>query len=305
MSKKIAYLISAYTEPKTLANLIKAINTSFADIFIHIDKKVDAGPFYEMINLSENIYFVPDNLRIKVYWGGYSQVEMQESLIKYMFSFKRDYDMAVSLTGTDYPIVSNKTILKNLCDTEKQYIIGYNISNEEYVNGSKRPSHKDRFVYYYRMDGNRIIRGVIRRLKIKKVRSYEDLNYNFYYGSEYWALSYECLKEIVDIYDHDKNLQSILKTSFAPSESWIHTIFFNSQWKHYGIQYEDWNHRELQYLSPLTYFDYRGRVKVLKADDFETALSSKKMFARKIIVGESDALIAKINKSRNDIINEG
>lgn len=300
INKKIAYLISAYTEPLSLKNLVDAVDDERVDIFIHIDKKVDIVPFYNAIQKKSNIFFLPDNLRIKVFWGGYSQVEMQNNMIKYMFSLKRKYEKIVNLTGTDYPLISNDKLIKKLCNKEKEYIIGFDISNEEYINGEKRPPHQNRFLYYFRMDGNRILKGIVRRMKIKKARSYYDLKYNFYYGSEYWALSYDCLRELVKIYDSDSKLQKIMKYSFTPSESWIHTIFFNSEWKDKGIEYSDWEHRELAELSPLTYFDYKLQVKVLNMDDWNKILDSKKMFARKIIVGKSDKLIEKINEFKEN-----
>lgn len=294
--KKIAYLISAYTEPKTLKKLIEALDNEDVDFYVHIDKKVDINPFMS-ISDKDNVFILPDEFRIKVYWGGYTQVKMQYNMIKYMFASKIRYTRIVSLTGTDYPLVSNKELLSNFCNNDIEYITGFDITNEEYKIGN-RPPHKDRFLYYYHMDGSVFIRGLFNKLKIKKAKDYSSLGYNFYYGSEYWALTYDCLNNIIDAFEQNKELQGILKKSFCPSESWIHTIFFNSIYKHKGITYRDYDHRELHCLSPITYFEYKGSVKVFTLLDKDRILQSNKMFARKLIVGKSDALFLYIDKIR-------
>lgn len=300
--KKIAYLISAYTEPETLENLIISLDRNDVDFFIHIDKKINISRFASL-KKHDNVFLLPDKLRVKIYWGGYSQVLMQYNMIKYMFSKKKQYKRIVSLTGTDYPLVSNDELIDYFCKENVEYIIGFDISNEEYKPG-KRPPHQDRFLYYYHMDGNKYIRGLFNKLKIRKVKNYNCLNYKFYYGSEYWALSYDCLLAIITEYEKDKKFQKILKNSFCPSESWIHTVFFNSIYKDKGISYNDYEHRELHCLAPLTYFEYRGAVKVLTLEDKDKIFNSNKKFARKLILGKSDELIECINSLRNDLNKE-
>ena len=108
-TNKFAVLISAYTEPKSLYSLVIKLNGMLdADFFIHIDKKVAIEPFQVGMKNMTNIFFIKE--RIKVYWGGYSQVLMQFSLIREMFSTNTRYVRVVNITGTDYPIVSKETL---------------------------------------------------------------------------------------------------------------------------------------------------------------------------------------------------
>ena len=57
-------------------------------------------------------------------------------------------------------------------------------------------------------------------------------------------------------------------------------------------------YKGLQELSPLTYFKYKDQIKILNDNDFDSILQSNKMFARKIVVGKSDALIESIDRQR-------
>ncbi|MBS6396162.1 MAG: hypothetical protein KH452_03265 [Clostridiales bacterium] len=70
MKKKIAYLISAYTEPKTLGNMVRALNCDSVDFFIHVDKKVKIEPFIRELDMLSNVYFLNNTQRVKVNWGG-------------------------------------------------------------------------------------------------------------------------------------------------------------------------------------------------------------------------------------------
>lgn len=56
-TKKIAWLISAYTEERTLANLVDALESEEVDIFIHVDKRVDEKPFRKAVGERENVFF--------------------------------------------------------------------------------------------------------------------------------------------------------------------------------------------------------------------------------------------------------
>lgn len=52
--------------------------------------------------------------------------------------------------------------------------------------------------------------------------------YRFCSGSEYWAIPYEIVVKVLHAYEEDIKLQKILKTVYAPSEFWIHTVLLSS-----------------------------------------------------------------------------
>lgn len=65
---KIAFLISAYTDPKQLGNMIEALEDDNHWFFVHVDKKVDIKPFVEVVKSRKQIMFVTN--RLSVNWGG-------------------------------------------------------------------------------------------------------------------------------------------------------------------------------------------------------------------------------------------
>lgn len=284
--ERMAFLISAYTEPRSLRALVLKLNEMFsADFFIHIDKKVQIDPFQtDLINLP-NVFFIKD--RVRVYWGGYSQVEMQKAMIQEMLQRNTKYMRVISLTGTDYPVEKAETILEKMEKKETEYIIGFDVDHE--INPGKRTMAL-KYSCFYLMDTHRFIRAALIRLRIPRLY-YKKVKIPIYHGSEYWALTYECISELYHEYLKNEQLQKLFRYSFVPSEAWIHTMFFNSKWKDRAVQPLKNENPDLIRLSPITYFNYTSSIKILDENDYEDIKKSGRLFARKIITGKSDRLI--------------
>ncbi len=301
--KALAYLISAYTEPKSLEKLVKALNMECADFYIHIDKKVDITNFKKRLSKYNNVFFLPDSMRVKVYWGGMSQVVMQYNMIKEMMESKINYVRVINLTGTDYPVAPNQKLYDVFMDTSKEYIIGFDVGGEiRDENSIKEYPHSEKFLRIWLMDGmgkGCSISKQINDLHLKKRKCYSDLGYKFYLGSEYWALTYECVCSLMRQYDKEKKLQRILKYSFAPSEAWMHTLFFNSKYRKKSVTGLKRYYTGLISLSPISYFEYNKSIKILNESDIDKIVASKRLFARKVIVGRSSRLIRILDELRN------
>lgn len=296
---KIAYMISAYTLPDSLINLINALNCHDVDFYIHIDKKVDDYVFKKNLEDYLNVNFLPDKMRVKITWGGYSQVQMQYNMIKTVMNSGYKYVRIVNLTGTDYPTMPNETIIKTFLDSSKEFIIGFRFRGQENVDKGSPKNMKNKVLYMYFNDcSSRLIR--LLGGKIKRYRNYDNIGYDFYFGSEYWGLTSDILEELIEDYENDTKLSKCLRYAFAPSEIWIHTLFFNSIFKSKGIVYGN-IYEGLSELSPLEYFEYGNCVKVLTKDDFEKIMQSGKMFIRKVDLEKSRELITLINNHRQEM----
>ena len=298
-SKKIAWLISAYIEPGTLSNLIRALDDPEVDFYIHIDKKFEDLPFRDAVGDRENVFFLEEDKRVRVYWGGYTQITMQYNLINAALNSGTIYETVSYITGTDYPLYSNTNIISTLTDG-KARIKGFNISNETATVGNIE-KQKDRLIFFNYLDiPFKPIWVLIKKMRIRRIRKYESMNIDFYMGSEYWALPYKCIKEIIHKWDNFPEFRDFLKFVFAPSEIWIHTLFFNSEWKDMGELHPDTVFPGIGDLSPLTYFDYRRSIVVFKEEDIGRIMNSGRLFARKIIVGQSGSLINMIDEKRKE-----
>lgn len=285
--EKMAFLISAYTEPSSLHALVKKLDGMLdADFYIHIDKKVPIEPYQSGLMDMPNVYFIEE--RIRVYWGGYSQVEMQLSMIREMLSKNTHYERVINLTGMDYPVVKKEVLHEKLRKSQIEYICGFDVKNE--IDPGKRRMEL-KYSCFYLMDTYKFIRALTIRLRLPRLL-YRQVEFDLFFGSEYWALTYECIVELYRDYLENKQLQRLLRFSFVPSEAWVHTMFYNSRWRNKAIQPPKVRYEGLINLSPITFFKYGDAIKILDETDYEDIVDSGRLFARKIITGSSDRLVS-------------
>lgn len=107
--KKHAYLIIGHEDNLVLEILIELLDNPQNDIFIHIDKKTSNFNFekYQKNIKYSKLYFIP---RIKIYWGGFSQILAEINLMKFAFNNDGNYRYYHLLSGVDLPLKSQKEI---------------------------------------------------------------------------------------------------------------------------------------------------------------------------------------------------
>lgn len=123
--RRIAYILSAYTDAPHLARLVAALDDGGADFYVHIDRKVDSHPFHRL--LDGKVTFVPSHW---ISWGGWQQVEYQKELLAAVLHSGRDYMRVVCLSGQDYPLWSNGHIRRYFDEhPDTEFIMGLNLTH--------------------------------------------------------------------------------------------------------------------------------------------------------------------------------
>ncbi len=140
-------------------------------------------------------------------------------------------------------------------------------------------------------------------LKRKDTISYNGNEWPIYYGSSWWALTYECVLNLWEIIN-SKEFEHYFKYAYAPDELMIQTAFFNSQYALTGQLFPVTHKvKPLEALTPLHYIEYTSEIKIYKLKDIDKLLSSGKMFFRKAKTGISDSLLNHIDiiRSNNEV----
>ena len=109
------------------------------------------------------------------------------------------------------------------------------------------------------------------------------LKVDFYYGSQWWTLTYECAKEIYDILLKGEYID-YYKGSLIPDESIFQTIYMNSRFKD-------------KYYDKLTYVNWKGQINHPKTFTIEDCDELKKvnyLMARKFDEDFDDIIINKL-----------
>ena len=303
---KIAYLISAYKDPKQLARLIKRLGQGDAThFFIHADAKCVQERFEEALTPCKgNVTFTPK--RFWGQWGGFNQVRYQQELLRACLECGKTFDRVFILTGQDYPLISNEEINKRLLEKpEREYLKGLDITKLAYL-----PKTADRIVlYHFFRDMNhasyktkKIFSGLARlAMKALPIRKkpyliVEGKKWDVYLSSSYMCITSGLARHVYNIMASNKKLMSYFKHSFVPEEMVIPTIVFNSPYKKFCEVYEKNSYDGLSKLSAVTYFNYGCEIQTFTLKDYEELKQSGKMFARKFASGASDSLMDKLDK---------
>lgn len=236
--KKIAYLIAAHSDPEHLERLIGVLDNA-ADFFIHIDKKQQIEPFIKRIN-KPNVYFLTEQDRIKVYWGGFSQVQATLNLLRKCLEIndgnQSAYKKVVFMSGADYPIKSNDYIHHFFEQHNAiNFIRGMNITK---ANTKKYNYCVCNYLFFdffiYTSSLTRVVRKAMNLAgNLKKKPNYVTNNEgdkrDIFHGSSWWALNIDVIRYILRYTVKHNMINKYFRYSLASDEKFFHTIFFNSE----------------------------------------------------------------------------
>ena len=116
---KIAFLISAHTDPQHLFRLTEQLPED-SETFVHVDLKSNLQEFRTTVT-SPRVHFIEE--RHDVMWASMQQVKFQRALVKEALSFGPHFDYLFTLSGLDYPIWSNQRIKDYLTQHKGQEFI--------------------------------------------------------------------------------------------------------------------------------------------------------------------------------------
>ncbi len=306
MKKKIAFLILAHTDYKQLHRLITALDDERFDLYIHVDKKKNIKDFkFNNINMKYgNLYIC--SKRYNVVWGDISIVEATLQMYKQAFE-NYSYCRYVTLSGLDYPIMSNNQLWNILSREKIEYIGGEKLKNAEYMRVDWPYFWNNRILFevskhivgfkpaYWLI--HLIRHGKHKKLEINGKKS------DIFFSPQWHALSGEFVKYMLNTLKNNSNIMGYFKHTFAPDEMLIPTILFNSEFRNIAIEnnYPEGTHYNQKCVTH--YINYEPQVEVFNECKYEDIKNSRKMFTRKVRSGESDKLCELLDENRDKIEN--
>jgi hypothetical protein len=232
----------------------------------------------------------------------------QRELLKEVLESGVSYSRIVCLSGLDYPIWSNKRIREEFtANYNKEYIVGMNISRPISDKRQLKRIVKYHFLRDIRLKNKSLkkffsatARIVMTPIPLRK-KAFVEINNTLgsvYFGSDWWALTYNCAKYVYEQMCVETKIMKYFKWSYVPSEMCVQTIIFNSSFGNCAMEYKSDVYKGLASLTPLHYIEYTNAIKIFNETDYQTLLRSGKMFFRKASSGYSDTLLDSIDKYR-------
>lgn len=276
---KHAYLIIVHNEPELLQKLIDLIDDSRNDIYIHIDKKIDATQFRNLKTLSSRIVFIKSK---KVYWGHYSQVDTELRIMEAAVK-NGPYSYYHLLSGVDLPLYDQDYIhdffVKNkgaefvhLVDDSADHQADIKYKNERwffFMPFVKSKSFVLKKLFY-------LSQSIQTRLGVKRRQKQK-----IYKGSNWFSITENLVKHILK---HKKEIKKLFRWSCCCDEFVVQTYAMNSE---YAKRISDkGNMREIDWQ--------RGNPYVWRDEDLQYLADSQNLFARKFSSTVDSVIIDKI-----------
>src|ERR1700733_4068868 len=119
---RVACIIMAHKEPQQIERLIKKFSRFPYDFYIHIDKKIDMGPF-DYLAAIPNVRFVQKRIRVR--WASYSFLHAVLQTFNEILGNVMKYDFISVMSGQDYPIKPVDQMFQTLENNSEKNFISY------------------------------------------------------------------------------------------------------------------------------------------------------------------------------------
>jgi len=299
---KLAFLISAHTDPEHLKRLILSLPENSVFV-VHIDAKSDIQAFTSVIS-DPRVHFA--SRRTDVMWGSIGVVEAQMTLIRDALALHQQepIDYFISLSGLDYPLWSNERIERFFQEQQgREFIVTLCMENQgkhAQLYREHRPFNYKSWQYGSLGSKFRVsLRHIVYALGFrKKLRFQADGHeYVLHKGSMWWAITPALAELALSYWDEHPQYVRYFHDGFAPDETFIPTLTAHSEFAEKAIRMEG-PFKNLESITPLTFIDYTNGIKVFTEEDYAMLIGSDKMFCRKTVTGQSDRLMDMIDRHK-------
>lgn len=275
---KQVFLICAHKDIDQLNALVGQLRDPDFLVYVHLDRKskLDPGLLHPQACLVKK--------RIDVRWGGVSQVEATLASLRQILAEVPDFDKVVFLSAQDFPLLPNDLLKAELARVRGRELI----ETAPISRTGWRVMH--RFQYFYRADANWIARlacaAVNRGMRAMTLARQLPDGFTPYGGSCWWALSRDCLHEVLRLADAHPRLLRFCRSVQSPDELFFQTLVMQSR---FAAQVLPDNFRYIQWPE-----GGARHPKVLDEGDFERIRTSGAHFCRKLDSRLSAALLPRL-----------
>jgi hypothetical protein len=279
---KMALIIFAHKQPDQIERFIKRMHHPSFDFYIHLDKKISIDSFIFLEKI-ENVFFIRN--RKEVIWASHRFTEAILNSTEEVLASNRSYDFVGTFSGQDYPVQSAEAIANYYANRLNHSFFSMEESDSFWWSHAITRINKYHFTYF-KFRGRYRLQFIVNALLPKRAFPIFDQLYGGPNGS-WWTLSTDCASYLVDFMNKNKRLQRFAKYTWCSDEFLIATIIMNSIFKNSVIndcgRYIDWSQGG-------------ANPKILRVGDFESIISSNKLFARKFDLSIDASILNKIDQ---------
>lgn len=286
---KHAYLLMAHNNIGQLQQLITLLDDARNDIYLHVDKKLSGFQSEEIKTNASKLVFID---RIKVNWGGYSQIQCELNLLKE--AAPKHYQYYHLLSGVDLPLKTQDEIhlFFDSADVHYNYIEFDKMANDT-------QNFLSRTIYYHffqeiiqKNDSSNVFLSILGKMERALLKMQKKLNVHRkelvtqYKGTNWFSINDELVQFILN---NEKIIRKQFRFSGCADEIFLHSLAMASPYRESivdnSLRAIDWD---------------RGTPYVYREEDVEGLLASDCLFARKfdsnVDQGAIDSIVEHLTK---------
>lgn len=296
---KLAILLLCHKNAEQINLFLETLKHPDIEFFIHMDKKAD---IVNQLIKRQDIHVLPDDLRVDVRWGEFSQTQATLNLFSAAREMK-NFDYYWLCSGQDFPIVSADQIVNYFKEHPQRNFIS--LWPSYFYHNQNRKNHCDKRndLFFPRIFmGRSFIKRLFKRIYIEItggwnhtyalfLRSKPFSPIQFFYGPSWVCLSGSFVSWIFDYLKEHPSFIKYLLNSLNPDESIFQTLLMASPYKntrHDYLHYIDWSERPGK---------PRNSPNILTLADYDKMKESGYLMARKFDMDVDEKLIKKLHDS--------
>ena len=264
---RIAHLILTHKNPQQLERLITALDHPAFDFYVHVDKKVDQGPF-NYLTRKKNVFFIED--RARIYWAGYGTIQATLNGFKEILPKRYDYINVTS--GQDFPLQSPDHIYRYIAERNGLEFITCESVEDQWREAV--PRVKKYHLINLRIPGKHRLEKLANKMLEKRLlppRKFP-LDYTIVGRSNWFTLTSPAVQYIHDFVKQHPNVVRYFKFCWGADEFIFATTLYNSPFRdriRENLVYVDWTGQK------------EGHPRILNVADYDKMKASGKLFGRK------------------------
>lgn len=289
--KKQAFLIMYHNDYYILEKLLKQIDNSHFDIYLHVDKKVKDFDFEYTKNIlkKSKIYFVK---RLNVKWSTFGQIKCELELLKE--AVKNNYTYYHLISGVDLLLRDSEEIYKFYDEQKDKEFIAYKNMDEitedeiarikyyHILNCNRR--HDKKFI---KTVSNKIYYRLLTLQKKIKINRLRHNKLEIRKGANWFSITDNFAKYVLT---KKKDIYKLFKHSNCADELFLQTLAYNSKFKdNIYINSQD----ELKNIKRCIDWE-RGQPYTYTIEDYDMLINNGAFFARKFSSYKDKKIIDKI-----------
>lgn len=296
-----AFLIIAHNNWWQLKQLIQLLDAENHDIYIHIDKKSISFSEKGFLNLTfkSNVYFFQE---YEVFWGGFSQVQVELFLFEKAYQQKYDYYHLIS--GADLPLKSNRKIDAFFEKNHGKEFIQY---DNEKLQNDPEISRRTRYYHYlqnYRRRYSKKWKNEIftfcERVSLAMqivlhVNRVKDLDWIVKYGSQWVSITNDLVAELLR---QKEKITRVFSCTNCADELFVQTVAYNCGFKDRIYCPEDGMTENVRFIDWTR--GKNGNPYTFTKQDYQSLHKNKNLFARKFSESVDKKIIQRICSELQD-----